>query len=281
MKQDGYSEEYRRGVLKAALDRYDGKLAADESGERPLNRPPGYQREARRKAKKARRRNWASRGGYVAPVIVPCTPNSVLARRMRAANPEKDPKLRLRVVERGGVPIGKMIMGNTNPAKSANCFRPDCGVCASGGTRCAVSGVTYRYVCQKESTVGDTDNDTAQRQSDGNSTDVTQPEVVKCGAEYLGETSKNMYSRNLWHQEKYVKNSSDSFMANHMNEKHNGEPAEFKIIVMDKFKDAMSRQLSEALNIKNQAGKTEILNSKAEYHQPQIVRLRKSVQVGL
>ena len=67
-------------------------------------------------------------------------------------------------------------------------------------------------------------------------------------------------------------------MANHMNEKHNGEPAEFKIIVMDKFKDAMSRQLSEALN---QAEKTEILNSKAEYHQPQIVRLRKSVQVGL
>ena len=76
MKQDGYSEEYRRGVLKAALDRYDGKLAADESGERPLNRPPGYQREARRKAKKAKKRNWASSGGYVAPVIVPCTASS-------------------------------------------------------------------------------------------------------------------------------------------------------------------------------------------------------------
>ena len=67
-----------------------------------------------------------------------------------------------------------------------------------------------------------------------------------------------------------------------MNEKHNGEPAEFKIVVMDKFnKDDMSHQLSEALNIKNQAGKSEILNLKAEYHQPQIVQLRKSVQVGL
>ena len=42
MKQDGYSEEYRRGVLKAALATYDGKLAADESGKRPPNRPPGY-----------------------------------------------------------------------------------------------------------------------------------------------------------------------------------------------------------------------------------------------
>ena len=93
--------------------------------------------------------------------IIPATPGGILARRMRAANPEKDPKLRLRVVERGGVPIGKMIMGNTNPAKSANCFRPDCGVSASGGKRCAVSGVTYRYVCQKESTVGGNDNGTA------------------------------------------------------------------------------------------------------------------------
>ena len=70
-----------------------------------------------------------------------------------------------------------------------------------------------------DNTVGDSDNDTAQRQSDGNSIDVTEPEKVKCGTEYLGETFKNMYSRHLWHQEKFDKNSSESFMANHMNEK--------------------------------------------------------------
>ena len=154
MKMNWYSEEYRRGVLKAALATYDGKLAADESGERPLNRPPSYQREARRKAKNY----WATCGGNVAPVIVPCTPNSVLARRMRAANPEKD-----RVVERGGRPVGQMIMGNTNPTKSKNCFREDCGVWhqhAGGGagdagtgrgeTRglpCLVPNITYKYVC--------------------------------------------------------------------------------------------------------------------------------------
>ena len=150
----------------------------------------------------------------------------------------------------------------------------------ASGVQCQVSHIDM-FVRKKVHTVGGGDNDTAQRQSAENNTDVTEPEVVKCGAEYLGETSKNMYSRHLWHQEKYDKKSSDSFMANHMSEKHNGEPAEFKIVVMDKFKDAMSRQLSEALNIKNQAGKSEILNSKAEYNQPQIVRLRKSVQVGL
>ena len=63
-----------------------------------------------------------------------------------------------------------------------------------------------------DNTVGDSDNDTAQRQSDGNSTDVTEPEKVKCGTEYLRETFKNMYSRHLWlwHQEKFDKNSSEN-----------------------------------------------------------------------
>ena len=95
--------------------------------------------------------------------------------------PREGPQAAVACGGAGGVPIGKMIMGNTNPAKSANCFRPDCGVCASGGKRCAVSGVTYKYVCQKESTVGGSDNGTAQRHSEGNSTDVTEePEIVKC-----------------------------------------------------------------------------------------------------
>ena len=66
MAVDGYGGEYCRGV-KAALARYNEKVAADESGERPLNRPPGYQQEERHKAK---RKYWATRGSYVAPVII-------------------------------------------------------------------------------------------------------------------------------------------------------------------------------------------------------------------
>ena len=70
MAADGYWEEYCRGVLKAALARYNEKVAVDESGERPLNRPPGYQQEERHKVKKAKRKYWATRGSYVAPVII-------------------------------------------------------------------------------------------------------------------------------------------------------------------------------------------------------------------
>ena len=63
MAADGYGEEYCRGVLKAALAGYDEKVAAEEGGERPLNRPPRYQQEERHKAKKAKRKYWATRGG--------------------------------------------------------------------------------------------------------------------------------------------------------------------------------------------------------------------------
>ena len=70
MAADGYGEEYCRGVLKAALAGYDEKVAAEEGGERPLNRPPRYQQEERHKAKKAKRKYWATRGSYVAPVII-------------------------------------------------------------------------------------------------------------------------------------------------------------------------------------------------------------------
>ena len=66
MAADGYGEEYCRGVLKAALARYNQKVAADESGEGP----GGYQREEWHKAKKAKRKYWATRGSYVAPVII-------------------------------------------------------------------------------------------------------------------------------------------------------------------------------------------------------------------
>ena len=47
MKQDGYSEEYRNGMLKAALEMNKAKLEADRSGEQPLNLLPEYQRESR------------------------------------------------------------------------------------------------------------------------------------------------------------------------------------------------------------------------------------------
>ena len=219
---------------------------------------------------------------------------------MRAANPEKDPKLRLRVVEKGGRPVGRIMMGNSNPTKSRECFREDCGVCyqlqpgggggggeaggADGGDRrsglpCSVSNITYKYVCATP--VLNEGDDTSNQNVDGQDTPALN-EV--CGATYFGETSKNMYSRATssgGHQDLYGKGSSKSFMKNHQDAKHGGEPANFKCTVMQKFRDSLSRQVSESQNIANGMNVVELCNSRAEYHQPQIVRVSRQVQRGL
>ena len=78
---------------------------------------------------------------------------------------------------------------------------------------------------------------------------------------------------------KYNKKDENSFMYKHQMEKHNGEPANFKMKVVKSFKDPLSRQVTEAVMIKNHKG--ELLNSKSEFFQPSIVRVRQEILTGL
>ena len=80
MKAAGYDENYRKHALLNALAIADRKVRQAEAGERPLNRPAGYRKVQRRKEKKQKKKNWGTKGGYLAPIIVPATPNGELAR---------------------------------------------------------------------------------------------------------------------------------------------------------------------------------------------------------
>ena len=90
----------------------------------------------------------------------------------------------------------------------------------------------------------------------------------------------------MQHQYNYnggEKNSSKikekSFIFNHQQEKHNGEPANFKQSVLRSYKDCLSRQAAESVFISKMQG--EILNSKSEFHQPPIVTVRREINRGL
>ena len=83
MKKAGYSENYRKHVLENALAVYEKKLRDNENGVRPLNRPTGYQMAERKKEKKNKKKTWYTKGGYVAPIIVPATPGGKLANMLR------------------------------------------------------------------------------------------------------------------------------------------------------------------------------------------------------
>ena len=79
----------------------------------------------------------------------------------------------------------------------------------------------------------------------------------------------------------YQKGSAKSFLKNHQDLRHDGEPENFKCVVLQKFKDPLTRQVAESLNIADNMNVVELCNSKAEYHQPQIVRVSRQVQRGL
>ena len=100
-----------------------------------------------------------------------------------------------------------------------------------------------------------------------------------CENSYFGETSRNLYTRGREHVKKLEKKDVSSFMQKHQNEVHNGEPVQFEMRVVKSFKDPLSRQITEAVLIKN-AG-AGVLNSKAEFHQPPLVTIRSEIVRGL
>ena len=137
-----------------------------------------------------------------------------------------------------------------NPIGVEGCQKEDCPVCQTGGKKCHVSGVSYTIKCKP-----------------------CQDSV------YYGESHRNLYSRAKEHLRKLDKKEESSFMHKHQVEKHNGEPANFQMRVFRSFKDPLSRQVTEAVLIKNHRGN--LLNSKAEFFQPPLVRIRNEILRGL
>ena len=90
----------------------------------------------------------------------------------------------------------------------------------------------------------------------------------------VGESDRNLFTRGKEH----LKNKS-GFIVKHQEEKHNSEPAEFEWRVLRTFRDPLSRQTAEAVSIRRHQG--ELLNSKAEFHQPPLVQVRSEVVRGI
>ena len=168
------------------------------------------------------------------------------------ADQEPNPKKRFRIIEKGGPTIERSLM-KPNPIGKEGCEKSDCIVCnqVGGGKLCHKGNVCYTMDCK----------------------------VNGCDAGYDGETHRNAYTRGLEHMKKYQRGDESSFILKHQVEKHNSQPANFGMRVVGSFKDPLSRQVTEAVMIKNHQGT--LLNSKAEFHQPPLVRVRQEIIQGL
>jgi hypothetical protein len=211
--------------------------------------PKNWNLEERSRTKRKKKHSWATRGGYIAPIIVPPTPHSELMLMLRdIAVAEAQPGIKFKIVEGGGRTVKRAVQ-KSNPTASGSCQGRDCLACNSGtgsaGT-CRKSNVVYELACQQ------------------------CPEEDQ--AVYLGETARNLYTRGKEHRRNYEKKEAESFMMKHQQQKHFGAEANFKGKVKCQFQDCLSRQVAEGVYLRR--CETEVLNTKAEWHQPALWRVR-------
>ena len=254
MWQAGYGENYRKNILMKALNVHDRMKEEDERGEKPLHRPRHWQEKERRQRKRSKRNNWSAKGGFIAPIFVPATPGGELAKMLKTvAENEAQPGLKFRIVESGGRTVKSQIQ-KSNPTATAGCDNADCLACKAGrgeGGQCLKSNIQYQLRCR------------------------LCPDTDSCV--YIGESSRNLYTRGKEHMEKYQSKtrSTDSFIKKHQDEKHPGLPADFGAKVTGQFQDCLTRQVSEGVTIRRSSER--VLNSKSEWHQPALWRVQNEI----
>ena len=247
MQFSGYKKEFRAEVVESALKAYDMMTERDATGEEPLYRPKGWKRVERAKGRRTKRTDWfRGKKGNESVIFIPATPHGGLRRRFVKAIEEA--KVRIGVAEVPGT-SPKRRLQRSDPFKEKKCKDENCLVCVEGdGGRCRVDGITYKVTCKR------------------------------CDEVYVGETSKNAYTRGLEHLYSVTAPVSDPTkpkptLRAHVDERHSADPSppKFKMEVTGVYAgDATKRQVSEAVKIRNTAGQ---MNRQEEWRQIRLPRL--------
>ena len=242
-------------TLTRALRIHDSMKKDDIEGTRPLYRPKQWNIVARRKEKEDKKYNWSTRGGHVAPIFVPPTPNSELAESLKSiADSEAEAGIHFKIVETGGLSI-RSVLQKSNPLQTIGCDSDDCLPCAHGrgeGGNCEGCSINYEIECQ------------------------LCPDDQK--SVYIGESARNLYTRSKEHLSSYRSGLNTSFMAKHQNDAHRGQEPAYMAKVVASTRDCLSRQVREAVLIRR--SKAHILNGKSEWHQPPLYTVQHEIERG-
>ena len=255
MMQAGYPERYRKDVLQHALNIYDKMVKDDREGSRPLYRPKDWQVEQRMKDKKKKKHSWSTKGGHVAPIFVPPTPNSELASILKdVVDRESEAGVSFKIVETGGKTV-KTVVQKSNPTATAGCTDVDCVACRQGrgeGGNCRGSGINYEVECRM------------------------CPDEER--SKYIGESARNLFTRGREHETRYRNRNQKSFMRKHQQEKHQGAAGVFTAKVTGSARDCLTRQVREAVEIRR--CQVPVMNSKSEWHQPALWQVQNEIYRG-
>ena len=81
-------------------------------------------------------------------------------------------------------------------------------------------------------------------------------------SKYIGESSRNLYTRSKEHLANYRSGLQTSFIIKHQNTMHQGEEAVFMAKVTTRTRDCLTRQVREAVLIRR--SQVPVLNGKTE-----------------
>ena len=195
MQFSGYSEEFRREIVRSAIKAYQKIKRQVRKGKRPLYRTKEWRKKERAKEKRKRTGNWYKRNKgkqqseneeYKSVLFVQPTRNSGLKRKYEEVIKRSD--CNIRVIERAGRSINQ-ILQKSYPFSREKCSNNDCFVCVSNGKgNCRTENVNYEIECTREG----------------------------CEHIYYGETSRNSYCRGIEHLKGIEKRDSNSVFVEHV-----------------------------------------------------------------
>ena len=207
------------------------------------------------KDKKKKKHSWSNKGGHVAPIFVPPTPNSELASMLKdVVDRESEGGVSFKIVETGGKTV-KTVVQKSNPTATAGCTDLECIACRQGrgeGGNCRGSGINYEVECQM------------------------CPDGER--SKYIGESSRNLFTRGREHERLSRNRSKKSFMRKHQQEKHQSRGGEFTAKVTGSARDCLTRQVREAVEIRRCP--VTVMNSKSEWHQPALWQVQNEIYRG-
>ena len=217
-----------------------------------------------------RERNIRQRNTEIAQVstviVVPNTEGSELLNRLvlKEAQLSRLTGYSVKLIEGNGTPLSKLFQ---IPSGEGSCHRgTQCNVCTwsdKKSSRCSVRSIVYTAVCREP------------RQETEQATEIPTFNDTCLQKIYIGESSRSLRERSSEHVSGGKRLETGNFITKHWLESHPelDRPPVVKFEVLKLHKDALSRQVDEALTIERANGRFEILNSKSEWSYGKISRL--------
>ena len=236
----------------------------------PLSRAGGRVGKRKKVFRKAGSSKSGLKTGNTTVVFVPSTRGGILIQSLKDEE-ERMAEItgfRVKYQEAGGSILANAF--NTNLGSGQTCGRAECPPCKESGGKvdCKAKSIVYEsrcLVCNPRTSLEEADDPQANQPS-GSST--TPREGI-----YVGESSRSLHERSVEHIRDAKSFSAKSHIVKHWMTSHPSlhSPPKMGFTITGRFKDCLSRQISEALRIS--MSRDALLNSKGEYGHNSVSRL--------